>query len=92
MQEGSLWRVKKHVYGHTFNWNGDVFSLKPGEFVVVGDRMIQGDMLGWSNPQYNSHDLKLVSGHAWVKVLLPYQGWLNRTFFNGDSMWLEMVS
>lgn len=90
--QGSLWRVKTHVRGHTFNGNGDMFLLEPGELVVVGDGMVQGDMLGWADSQFRPFDRKLVNAHRWVKVLLPHQGWLNRTCFNRDSMWLERVS
>jgi len=90
--QGSLWRVKMHVYGHTFNGNGDMFLLKPGELVVVGDGMVQGDMLGWADSQFRPFDRKLVNAHLWVKVLLPRQCWMNRTYFNRDSMWLDRVS
>jgi hypothetical protein len=53
---------------------------------------VQGDMLGWANSQKSPVDSKLVSKQLWVKVLLPYQGWMNRTYFNRDSMWLERIA
>ena len=81
-----------HVYGHTFNGDGDMFLLKPGELVVVGDGMLQGDMLGWADSQFGPYDRKLLNAHRWVKVLLPRSGYMNRTYFNRDSMWLERIA
>ena len=90
--QGSLWLTKTHVYGYTFNENGDTFRLGPGELIILGDAMLQGDMLGWADSQAWPRDRKLVSGHLWVKVLMPRKGYMNRTYFNRDSMWLERVS
>ena len=90
--QGTLWRAKTHVYGYTFNGNGDMFRLKPGELIVPGDGMVQGDMLEWANSLISPVDSKLASKQLWVKVLLPHQGWMNRTHFNRDSMWLERIA
>lgn len=89
---GSLWRVKKRVYGHdrplsrwrAISQDSPSLDLEPGVLVVA---------MGVVPPE-PGHSASDNDGHqAYVRsATASGEVYVNRIFFNGDSSYLERVA
>ena len=99
---GSLWRVKKRANSLVIlpkpmmfcdflnqpegydRYVPDNRFLAAGSFIVVSSsRLFSAEHFDF--PQ---RDDKF---QTWLKVALPFEGYINSTFFHKDSMWIERI-
>lgn len=96
---GSLWRVKKRanqmvilpkpmMYSDFLNQSyvlvpDNHFLTTDDVIIVSSSRLFSAERSG---PPYRDNRFQ-----TWLKVVLPYEGYLNSTFFTKDSMWIERI-
>lgn len=98
---GSLWRVKKrasqmvilpkpmmycdflnHAYG--YGLVPDNRFLTTDDVIIVSSSRLFS--VEHSGPPYRDDRFQ-----TWLKVALPFEGYINSTFFTKDSMWIERI-
>lgn len=99
---GSLWRVKKRanslvilpkpmMFCDFLNQPEGYDRYVPGNcFLDVGDVIIVSSSRLFSAEHFDfpQRDDKF---QTWLKVALPFEGYINSTFFHKDSMWIERI-
>jgi len=96
---GSLWWVKKHTSQMVIlpkpmmycDFLNKGYALVPdSHFLTTDDVIIVSSsrlfLAEHSGPPYRDNRYQ-----TWLKVALPFEGYLNSTFFTKDSMWIERI-